>query len=137
MANSAQGYVVFLRAANVGGNDVFRPAQLALALPHLDIVNVGAAGTFVVRGKASEARIRREILEQLPFAEPTLPLSRPAGRAWSVRFDRVESGFALGSWQRRPGGFVFASEVVEASLGVPVTTRWWETLEKVAAIIEK
>ena len=54
-----------------------------------------------------------------------------------VVFLRAANVGALGLWQRRPGGFVFAGEVVEDSLGVPVTTRWWDTLEKVAAIIEK
>ena len=66
-------HVVFLRAANVGGKNVFRPARLAAELSHLDVVNVGAAGTFVVRGKASAAAIRREIVERLPF-EPDLSI---------------------------------------------------------------
>lgn len=61
------GHVVFVRAANVGGKNVFRPAELAASLDHLDVVNVGAAGTFVVRGKASAAAIRREFLSCLPF----------------------------------------------------------------------
>ena len=60
-------HVVFLRAANVGGRNVLRPARLAASLKHLDVVNVGAAGTFVVRGKASAAAIRKEIRSQLPF----------------------------------------------------------------------
>jgi|SRR5579871_3861133 len=61
-------HIVFLRGANVGGNNVFRPAQLARALADLDVVNVGAAGTFVVRADASADAIRRAILAQLPFA---------------------------------------------------------------------
>ena len=68
--------VVFLRAANVGGKNVFRPAQVAAALKHLDVVNVGAAGTFLVRGNVSPARIRREILGYLAF-DPELSV-RPA-----------------------------------------------------------
>ena len=72
------GHVVFLRAANVGGRNVFKPAQLARDLAHLDVVNVGAAGTFVVRGKASAAAVRREILERLPF-EPTMARRSPCG----------------------------------------------------------
>lgn len=60
-------HAVFLRAANVGGRNVFRPAQLATALRHLGFVNVGAAGTFVVRERASAAAIRDEILAKLPF----------------------------------------------------------------------
>ena len=65
------GHVVFLRGVNVGGKNVFRPAELVKALARLDVVNVGAAGTFVVRGKASATAISRAVLAQLPF-EPAL-----------------------------------------------------------------
>ena len=65
--SSKMPHVVFLRAANVGGNNVFRPARLARDLAHLDVVNIGAAGTFVVRSSASAATVRREIRSRLPF----------------------------------------------------------------------
>jgi len=172
-------HVVFLRAANVGGKNVFRPAQLATALEHLGVVNVGAAGTFLVRERASTASIRREILSRLEFepeaaiipaqeilalarsepfrhvtfskdlrgwvgilcrrskARPDLPITTPAGKLWKVRFDRVEGSFALGLLHRRPGGFVFPNQVVEKALGVPATTRWWETIQRLAKLIEE
>jgi uncharacterized protein (DUF1697 family) len=171
-------HVVFFRAANVGGRNVFRPARLAADLAHLDIANVGAAGTFVVRGKATEASLRSEILAQLEFEPeivirqarevlalvkgdpfrgvspskdlrrwvaalggrpknlPALPLATPEGKAWSVRLDRVEGGFALGLWRRRPHGFVYPNSVVEDALGVPATTRGWETFLRVASVLE-
>jgi uncharacterized protein (DUF1697 family) len=173
------GHVVFLRAANVGGRNVFRPARLARDLEHLDVVNVGAAGTFVVRGRTSAATIRREIGERLPFEpalavvparqvlelareapfaglrlsrdrrgwvavldrrprdRPELPRFAPGRGDWSVRFDRLEGRFALGLWRRRPGGFVCPSQVVEKAAGISATTRWWETIERVAKIIEE
>jgi uncharacterized protein (DUF1697 family) len=172
----ASGHVVFLRAANVGGRNVFRPAELVRSLEHLDVVNVGAAGTFVVRAKTSAASIRREILALLPFepslavvpgrevaalvasrpfdgvtlskdlrgwvavldgrpkSRPKLPVLVPAGKAWSVRFEKQEGRFALGLWQRRPGGFTFPNLVVEKALGVPATTRYWETMVRVAEL---
>ena len=170
--------VVFLRGVNVGGRNVFRPAKLVADLARLDVVNVGAAGTFVVRANASAAAVRAAILGELPFEPrmsihrgadvlrlvdadpfarekasknlrrwvapldakpktiPPLPIAVPAKGAWSVRFDRVESGFALGLIripQRK--GFVFPTDVVEDALGVGATTRWWETLLKIAAIL--
>jgi uncharacterized protein (DUF1697 family) len=170
-------HVVFLRAANVGGKNVFRPAQLAAALAHLEVVNVGAAGTFVVRSSASATAIRREFLSRLPYepaiavrpagelialvervpfkgvafskdlrgwaavlcgkpkSKPSLPLTRPAGKAWSARFDRIEGPYALGLW-RRADRFVSPNELVEDALGVPATMRYWETFEKVAGLIE-
>ena len=175
---SRGGHVVFLRAANVGGKNVFRPAQLAASLSHLDVVNVGAAGTFVVRGKASAATIRRDIVTRLPFdpeiairpasevldfvhsdpfrgvqfskqllgwvavltgkpkARPSLPILTPDSDVWSVRFDRLDGSYAMGLWHWRPK-FVFASVVVERVVGVSATTRWWETFERVAKILER
>jgi uncharacterized protein (DUF1697 family) len=59
--------VVFLRGVNVGGHRTFRPSRLAQQLGRFDVVNVGAAGTFVVRGPVSEATIRAELARRLPF----------------------------------------------------------------------
>jgi uncharacterized protein (DUF1697 family) len=171
-------HVVFLRGANVGGKNVFRPAQLAASLSHLDVVNVGAAGTFVIRGKTSVAAIRRELVQRLPFechigirpadeilelvradpfagvrfsremrgwvavlggkpkSQPTLPMTFPKGKEWSVRLERVSGAFAIGLWHLRRKGFVFPSNSVEAVLGVPATTRWWETFGRIAAVLE-
>ncbi|MCM2257701.1 MAG: DUF1697 domain-containing protein [Vicinamibacteria bacterium] len=168
-------HAVFLRAANVGGNNVFRPAQLARDLAALDVVNIGAAGTFVVRGKATATEVRRAFLERLPFEpaiavvsarelralvdsapfagvtfskdlrgwvaalcakpkrQPQLPLSVPSGPAWEMRFERLEGPFALGLWQRQPKAVPAPHEVVEKATGVPATSRWWETIVKVAA----
>ena len=47
---------IFLRAVNVGGHSVFSTKALAETL---DLVNIGAAGTFVARRDVSAARIAR------------------------------------------------------------------------------
>jgi uncharacterized protein (DUF1697 family) len=59
--------VVLLRGVNVGGNKTFRPSVLAQQLKHLDVVSIGAAGTFVVRKPVAVARVREEIASRLPF----------------------------------------------------------------------
>jgi uncharacterized protein (DUF1697 family) len=59
--------VVFLRGVNVGGHRTFRPSILARELSNYDVVNVGAAGTFVVRKPGSRAKFRAELLRKLPF----------------------------------------------------------------------
>ena len=58
--------VVFLRGVNVGRNKRFQPARLARELP-FDVVNVGAAGTFVVRKPVAQATLQSEVLARLPF----------------------------------------------------------------------
>lgn len=59
--------VVLLRGVNVGGHRTFRPAVLARQLAGLDAVNIGAAGTFVVRRPVTQARLRAEVARRLPF----------------------------------------------------------------------
>lgn len=69
--------VVFLRGVNVGGHRTFRPSLLARELSDYDVVNVGAAGTFVVRKPGSRAKFRAALLRKLPFeAEAILCDSR-------------------------------------------------------------
>lgn len=60
--------VVFLRGVNVGGHRTFRPSVLARELSQYHIVNIGAAGSFVVRKPPPRAKLRTEILAKLPFA---------------------------------------------------------------------
>jgi uncharacterized protein (DUF1697 family) len=59
--------VVLLRGVNVGGHRTFRPATLAAQLKHLDAVNIGAAGTFVIRRRVTRAQLRAELARRLPF----------------------------------------------------------------------
>src|ERR1700739_4667191 len=59
--------VVFLRGVNVGGHRTFRPSVLARELREYDVVNVGAAGTFIVRQPQSRAKFRAALLPKLPF----------------------------------------------------------------------
>ena len=59
--------VVLLRGVNVGGHRTFRPTTLAAQLKHLDVVNIGAAGTFVVRRPVTRARLHAELTLRLPF----------------------------------------------------------------------
>jgi uncharacterized protein (DUF1697 family) len=59
--------VAFLRGVNVGGYRTFRPSLLARSLSKYDVVNVGAAGTFVVRKPGPRAKFRADLIGKLPF----------------------------------------------------------------------
>jgi uncharacterized protein (DUF1697 family) len=59
--------VVFMRGVNVGGHKTFRPASVARDLAALDVVNVGAAGTYVVRKVIRPIALRAELGKKLPF----------------------------------------------------------------------
>jgi uncharacterized protein (DUF1697 family) len=59
--------IVFFRGINVGGHRAFRPSVLAKELGIYDAVNVGAAGTLVVRKPGSRATFLAELRRKLPF----------------------------------------------------------------------
>jgi uncharacterized protein (DUF1697 family) len=60
--------VAFLRGVNVGGHRAFRPSVLAEDLARYEVVNVGAAGTFVIRRPIGRAQLQAELARRLPFA---------------------------------------------------------------------
>lgn len=129
--------VVLLRGVNVGGHRTFRPTALAAQLKHLDAVNIGAAGTLVIREPVTQAQLRTQLARRLPFdaeimicpgREITAMLSRDPFAGQSARPDivrfvsvlsrRLRSGPALpmslpssGRWLvkilARDGRFVF------------------------------
>lgn len=69
--------VVFLRGVNVGGHRTLRPTALAARLAAYDAVNVGAAGTLVIRKPPRQAELRAALARALPFeAQITLCAAR-------------------------------------------------------------
>lgn len=65
--------VVLLRGANLGKRR-FSPNALAEALADLDLVNVGAAGTFVVPKRVAQATLRARVAAELPWGDPEMVL---------------------------------------------------------------
>lgn len=59
--------VVFLRGINVGGHRRFRPSLLERELGEFDVVNIGAAGTLVVRKPGSRTRFLAALRRRIPF----------------------------------------------------------------------
>ncbi|HUP20810.1 MAG TPA: DUF1697 domain-containing protein [Gemmatimonadota bacterium] len=59
--------MALLRGVNVGGHRTFRPTALAEQLKHLEVVNIGAAGTFVIRRPVTRTELRAELTRRLPF----------------------------------------------------------------------
>jgi hypothetical protein len=101
--------VVLLRGLNVGGHRTFRPRTLAEELHHLDAVNIGAAGTFVIRKRISRLQLQTEVTRRLPFdAQVTICegrdivrlLSRDYFAEYPIRPDIVRFVSVL---PRRPG----------------------------------
>lgn len=86
--------VVFLRAVNIAGHQTFKPSALAKDLSHLDVVNIGTAGTFVVFAKISPTRLRQAILAELDFVPDMMicPSKEVDALTKVARFEPVTAG---------------------------------------------
>jgi uncharacterized protein (DUF1697 family) len=169
--------VVFLRAVNVGGANRCQPASIAKQLAKFDVVNIGAVGTFVVRGDVSESTLRTAITRKLPFKceimicpakaivdlvrrdpfagepsgpnitrfvnvlhkplrkPPALPLSLPSDDDWLLKIIAIQNRFVLGLYLRQMKAINYLGKI-EKLLGVPATTRNWNTIEKIVKILK-
>ena len=106
--------IVFFRGINVGGHRSFRPSLLAKELAHYDVVNVGAAGTLVVRKPVARARFLAELRGKLPFEAiiatcdaadlVRLEKANPFA-AETVRPDLIQFVSILSAAPRRPASF--------------------------------
>ena len=170
--------VVLRRGVNVGGHRTFRPSVLASEMVGFGVVNVGAAGTFVVQKPISEAELRRELSRRLPFetevmicsrndilglesahpfgtepsgpeivrfvsvlpkqarVQPDLPINLPEGGEWLVRLVAIRGRFAFGLYRRAMDTIKFLGRV-EKHLGGSVTTRNWNTIERLFQILKQ
>jgi len=121
--------IVFFRGINVGGHRAFRPSLLAKELGIYDAVNVGAAGTLVIRKPGLRAKFLAELRRKLPFEATIafcdgrdlirLEMANPFGTE-PPRADVVQFVSILSEAERRR--VVFQLRVVD---GAPKSSRTW------------
>ncbi len=111
--NSAMALVLFLRGVNVGGPRTFRPSILARELSDYSVVNIGAAGTFVVRKPGPRAKFRAELVRKLPFEAEVLFCH---GRD----FIRMKTENPFGAEPSRPDIVRFLTILSQAGRGLPL-----------------
>ena len=170
--------VVFLRGVNVGGHRTFRPTKLAQALKHLGAINIGAAGTLVIRHPMTLAQARAEVARVLPFVAeivvcrsrdivillsadpfkgesvrpdvvrfvsvlsrrprlaPSTPIQFPSSGQWLMKILARRGRFVIGMYRRHMKviGYLGA---LDRLYGVPVTTRNWNTIDKIARVLHE
>ncbi len=79
---------------------------------------------------ASPARTIKPQTSQLP----PLPLSLPSDDEWLLKIIAIQDRFVLGLYRRQMKAITYLGKI-EKLLGVPATTRNWNTIEKVAKIL--
>jgi uncharacterized protein (DUF1697 family) len=67
-------------------------------------------------------------------ALPPLPFSLPSDDDWLVKIIAIQNRFVLGLYRRQMKAISYLGRL-EKRLGVPVTTRNWNTIEKVVKVL--
>jgi uncharacterized protein (DUF1697 family) len=66
----------------------------------------------------------------------TLPLALPSDEDWLLRIITIQNRFVLGVYRRQMKAISYLGKL-EKLLGVPATTRSWNTIEKVLKILNE
>jgi len=102
--------------------------------PTGDLIQLTSNDPF--EGQPSGPGITRfvSVLHKRVRAAPGIPFSLPSENDWLLKVIAIEGRFVLGVYRRQMKAIGYLSKV-EKLLAVPVTTRNWNTIEKVAKIL--
>jgi len=102
--------------------------------PARDIIKLTSKNPFA--RQPSDENITRfvNVLAKRLHSPPSIPLSLPSDDDWLLKIIAIENRFVLGLYRRQMKAISYLSKI-EKLLGVPATTRNWNTLEKVAKIL--
>jgi len=102
--------------------------------PVRDIIKLASKDPFAEQ--PSDPNITRfvNILAKRLPSPPPLPLCLPSDDDWLLKIIAIENRFVLGLYRRQMKAIGYLGKV-EKLLGVPATTRNWNTIEKVAKIL--
>jgi uncharacterized protein (DUF1697 family) len=84
------------------------------------------------RSRSHQTSNRKPQTSQLP----PLPLSLPSDDDWLLKIIAIEGRFVLGLYLREMKAISYLGKI-EKLLGVPVTTRSWNTVQKIVQILNK
>src|SRR5438876_7459776 len=104
--------------------------------PAHDITKLAAKDPFSRQPSGPKITRFVSVLHDRPSTLPPLPLSLPSNDDWLLKIITIQGRFVLGLYRRQMKAITYLGKI-EKMLGVPVTTRNWNTIEKVATILRQ
>jgi len=104
--------------------------------PARDVIKLTSKDPFSRQASGPDITRFVSVLAKPLRALPPLPLSLPLDNDWLLKVIAIESRFVLGFYRRQMKAISYLGRI-EKQLGVPVTTRNWNTIEKVAKILRQ
>ena len=102
--------------------------------PARDLIKLSSKDPFSRQPSGPDITRFVSVLAKRLSAPPLLPLSLPSESEWLLKIIAIQDRFVLGLYRRQMKAISYLGKI-EKQLGVPVTTRNWNTIEKVAKIL--
>src|SRR5436305_8384937 len=102
--------------------------------PARDIIKLASKDPFSRHPSGPDITRFVNVLHKRLRAPPPLPLSLPSDDDWLLKIIAIQDQFVLGLHRRQMKAISYLRKI-EKLLGVPATTRNWNTIEKVANIL--
>src|SRR4029453_7037380 len=104
--------------------------------PPRDIIQLASKDPFEdQRSNPNIIRFVNILAKRLP-SRPPLPLCLPSDDDWLLKIIAIENRFVLGLYRREMKAISYLGKI-EKQLGVPPTTRNWNTIKKVVQILSQ
>jgi len=104
--------------------------------PARDIMKLASKDPFSQQPSGPDIIRFVNVLHKRPRVLPSLPLSLPSDDDWVLKVIAIQGRFVLGLYRRQMKAISYLGKI-EKLLGVPVTNRNWNTIEKVVKILRK
>jgi uncharacterized protein (DUF1697 family) len=102
--------------------------------PAREIIKLASKDPFSRQPSGPDiTRFVNVLAKRLP-SPPALPLSLPSEDDWLLKVIAIEGRFVLGLYRRQMKAISYLGKI-EKLLGVPATTRNWNTIQKVAQVL--
>jgi len=100
-----------------------------------DIARLASKDPFVRQPAGTEiTRFVNVLAKRLP-SPPALPISLPSDDDWLLKVVAIEGRFVLGVYRRQIKAISYLGKI-EKLLGVPATTRNWNTIQKIVQLLD-
>ena len=107
-----------------------------MIVPGADILKLAAKDPFARQPSGPDITRFVNVLAKPLRQNPALPLDLPSADKWQLRIIGVQNRFIFGIYRRQMKAISYLAKL-EKQLGVPSTTRNWNTIEKIVKVLEQ
>jgi len=104
--------------------------------PAKAIVDLAKKDPFAKQASGPDITRFASVLHDQPRQRLSFPLNLPSDKEWLLKIIAIQNQFVLGVYKRQMKAIGYLGKI-EKILGVPATTRNWNTIQKIVQILNE